>query len=44
MEFQEKVMAENRMIFRKVFRCGTDVPFSLNPEKPAVQSIASENY
>lgn len=44
LEFQEKVMAANWIIFRKVFGCETYAPFSLNPEKHEVPSMSAEFY
>ncbi|WP_181153293.1 hypothetical protein [Ochrobactrum vermis] len=42
LEFQEKLMAANRIIFRKASGGETYAPSSLNPEKHEVPSMSAK--
>ena len=44
LEFQENVMAENRIIFRKVSGGEVNASFCLNPEEYGVPSMLTEIY
>ncbi|WP_192799186.1 hypothetical protein [Brucella tritici] len=44
MEFQENIMAENRIIFRKVSGGEAHASFPLNPEEHEVPSMLREIY
>ncbi|NKW09493.1 hypothetical protein HGG76_06420 [Ochrobactrum tritici] len=44
LEFQENVMAENRIIFRKVSGGEAHASFPLNPEEHEVPSMLREIY
>ena len=44
LEFQEEVMAENRIIFRKVSGGEVNASFCLNPEEYGVPSMLTEIY